>query len=36
MKFFAKEIKEGNYKNKQALEFLADNMKGSIEDLIIK
>jgi|TARA_R110002020_G_scaffold342168_1_gene556669 hypothetical protein len=36
MKFFAKEIKEGNYNNKEALEFLANNMKGSIEDLIIK
>ena len=36
MKYFAQEIKEGNYKNKQALELIFKNMTGSIGDLIIK
>jgi hypothetical protein len=36
MKFFAKEVKKGNYKNKDALELIAKNMTGSFGDLIIK
>ena len=36
MKFFAKQIKNENWKNKEALELIAKNMTGSVEDLIIK
>ncbi len=36
MKFFAQEVRKGNFKNKEALELIANNMTGSIEDLIIK
>jgi hypothetical protein len=36
MKFFAQDIKQGNYKNKEALELIFNNMSGSMGDLIIK
>ena len=36
MKFFAKQIKNENWKNKEALELIANKMTGSVEDLIIK
>ena len=36
MKFFAKDIQEGNYKNKKALELIFNNMSGSMGDLIVK
>ena len=36
MKFFAQDIKQGNYKNKEALELIFNNMSGSMGDLIVK
>ena len=36
MKYFAKDIEQGNYKNKEALELIFKNMSGSMGDLIIK
>jgi|TARA_R110002020_G_scaffold350558_4_gene563976 hypothetical protein len=36
MKFFAQDVKNGNWKNKDALELIAKNMTGNMGDLIIK
>tara|TARA_R110002020_G_scaffold113855_1_gene261962 strand:+ start:443 stop:835 length:393 start_codon:yes stop_codon:yes gene_type:complete len=36
MKYFAKDIEQGNFRNKEALKLIANNMTGSVEDLIIK
>ncbi len=35
MKFFAKDISEGNYKNKEAFQLIANNMQSSMGDLVI-
>tara|TARA_R110002020_G_C16317689_1_gene774451 strand:+ start:1543 stop:1935 length:393 start_codon:yes stop_codon:yes gene_type:complete len=36
MRFFAQDVKNGNWKNKEALELITKNMTGTMGDLIIK